>query len=171
MPTTLPVPSRRGPGDGPGHSAKPFLEGWEPPLCSPALLASQPIRSPADLSQHTLLYADTRPTQWQRWFTLAGVPELKPASRLHFDRFSLALQAAMDGLGVVLGPLPMAQQALDSGKLVAPLQQPVVPVRDYCWIAPRAAAGDVAIQAFCQWLDETAANEQRQAGKIGKQDL
>lgn len=169
--TPFDIAIRRGPGDWPGHIAKPFLEEWELPLCSPALLASQPIRSPADLSQHTLLYADTRPTQWQRWFTLAGVPELKPASRLHFDRFSLALQAAMDGLGVVLGPLPMAQQALDSGKLVAPLQQPVVPVRDYCWIAPRAAAGDVAIQAFCQWLDETAANEQRQAGKIGKQDL
>ena len=169
--TPFDIAIRRGPGDWPGHIAKPFMEEWELPLCSPALLAGQPIGHPADLSRHTLLYADTRPTQWQRWFTLAGVPELKPASRLHFDRFSLALQAAMDGLGVVLGPLPMAQQALDSGKLVAPLQQPVVPVRDYCWIAPRAAADDVAIHAFCQWLEETAANEQRHDGKSSKQDL
>ncbi|WP_174874230.1 transcriptional regulator GcvA [Vogesella oryzae] len=148
---------RRGPGDWPGHIAKPFMKEWELPLCSPALLAANPIHSAADLARHTLLYADTRPTAWQRWFTLAGVPDLKPASSLHFDRFSLALQAAIDGVGVVLGPLPMARQAIDSGKLLAPLAAPVVPVRDYCWIAPRAALDDGAIHAFCQWLEQQAA--------------
>lgn len=148
---------RRGPGDWPGHIAKPFLEEWELPLCSPSLLEKLPIRSAADLAQHTLLYADTRPTAWQRWLTLAGVPELKPASTLHFDHFYLALQAAMQGLGVVLGPLPMAQNEIDAGRLIAPLAAPVVPVRDFCWIAPRAAMDDPAIHAFCQWLEQCAA--------------
>jgi len=46
-----------------------------------------------------------------------------------------------------------------------------VPVRDYCWIAPRAAVDDVAIHAFCHWLEETAANEQRNSGKTHKSDL
>lgn len=148
---------RRGPGDWPGHIAKPFLKEWELPLCSPALLAAHPIHTAADLARHALLYADTRPTAWQRWFTLAGVPDLKPASSLHFERFSLALQAAIEGLGVVLGPLPMAQRALEAGQLVAPLAAPVVPVRDYCWVAPRAALDDGAINAFCQWLEQQAA--------------
>lgn len=147
---------RRGPGDWPGHIAKPFMKECEQPLCSPSLLLNHPVQQPSDLAAHTLLYADTKPTAWQRWFTLAGVPELKPASTLHFERFSLALQAAIEGLGVVLGPLPMAQQALDQGKLVAPLGSPVVPVRDYCWIAPRAALDDPAIKAFCRWLEHAA---------------
>ena len=147
---------RRGPGDWPGHIAKPFLEEWELPLCAPTLLKRKPVHSPGDLAAHTLLYADTRPTAWQRWLTLAGVPELKPACSLHFDRFSLALQAAVDGLGVVLGPLPMAQAHIDSGLLLAPLVSPVVPVRDYCWIVPRTAADDATVDAFCRWLEQEA---------------
>ncbi|AXK40625.1 transcriptional regulator GcvA [Crenobacter cavernae] len=154
--TPFDVAIRRGPGDWPGYIAKPFLDEWELPLCSSGLLDKAPIASPADLAAHTLLYADTRPTAWQRWLTLAGVPELKPASTLHFDHFYLALQAAMDGLGVVLGPLPMAQSLIDAGRLVAPLSVPVVPVRDYCWVVPRAAIDDAATNAFCQWLEDCA---------------
>lgn len=150
------VAIRRGPGDWPGHIGKPFLKEWELPLCHPELIRDKPLITPNDLSAHTLLYADTRPTAWQRWLTLAGVPELKPSNTLHFDRFTLALQAAINGLGIVLGPLPMAQQALDEGRLIAPLPQPVVTVRDYCWVAPRAAQNDPTTHTFCQWLENEA---------------
>lgn len=149
---------RRGPGDWPGYISKPFLDEWEIPLCSPALLERHPIRGPADLMHHTLLHADTRPTAWQRWLTLAGVPDLKPAASQQFDHFYLALQAAMDGLGVTLGPLPMMQAEIEAGTLIAPLRGPIVPVRGYCWIAPRAMMNDPAITAFCQWLEGRAAN-------------
>ncbi|MDF0606302.1 transcriptional regulator GcvA [Neisseriaceae bacterium TC5R-5] len=144
---------RRGPGDWPGHLAKPFLKEWELPLCSPQLLDSKPIRTPSDLGQHTLLYADTRPTSWQRWLTLAGVAELKPTASMHFDSFALALQAAINGLGVVLGPIPMANSLLDNAQLLAPLASPLLAVRDYCWIAPRNASSDPGIAAFCDWLE------------------
>ncbi|MDN3577531.1 transcriptional regulator GcvA [Chitinimonas viridis] len=148
---------RRGPGDWPGYISKPFLDEWEIPLCNPALLERHPIREPADLMHHTLLHADTRPTAWQRWLTLAGVPDLKPAASQQFDHFYLALQAAMDGLGVTLGPLPMMQAEIEAGTLIAPLRGPIVPVRGYCWIAPRAMMNDPAITAFCQWLEGRAA--------------
>ncbi|WP_137937938.1 transcriptional regulator GcvA [Chitinivorax sp. B] len=147
---------RRWPGDWPGYIAKPFLEEWELPLCSPTLLARLPVTIPADLARHTLLQADTRPTAWQRWLTLAGVPDLKPARTQHFDHFYLALQAAMDGLGVVLGPLPMMQSEIATGGLIAPLPTPRVPVRGYCWVVPRAMMNDPAIEAFCQWLENSA---------------
>ncbi|SMC23764.1 LysR family transcriptional regulator, glycine cleavage system transcriptional activator [Andreprevotia lacus DSM 23236] len=151
---------RRGPGDWPGYIAKPFLEERELPLCSPALLKRLPLLRPADLANHTLLYADTRPAAWQRWLTLAGVPELKPAATQQFDHFYLALQAAMDGLGITLGPLPMMQGEIDAGRLVVPLAGPVAPLRGYCWIVPRLAMDDPAIGAFCQWLEDVAARLQ-----------
>lgn len=149
---------RRGPGDWPGHVSKPFLEERELPLCAPSLLERLPIHSPQDLAQHTLLQADTRPTAWQRWLTLAGVPELKPAATQQFGHFYLALRAAMNGLGVVLGPLPMMQAELDAGTLVAPLQEPSVVVRGYCWIAPRAAMNDPTIHVLTRWLEQQAAS-------------
>ncbi|MBV8466873.1 MAG: transcriptional regulator GcvA [Burkholderiales bacterium] len=154
--TAFDVAIRRGPGDWPGYIAQPFLDEWELPLCSPALLERQPIASPADLAKHPLLYADTRPTAWQRWFTLAGVPELKAATTQHFDHFYLALQAAMDGMGVVLGPMPMMQAEIDAGTLVAPLPGPSVAVRGYSWVVPRASAKDPAVNAFTQWLERCA---------------
>ena len=77
--TPFDIAIRRGPADWPGYVAKPFLQESEIPLCSPALLTQLPLTRPADLARHTLLHADTRPTAWQRWLTLAGVPDLKPA--------------------------------------------------------------------------------------------
>jgi LysR family glycine cleavage system transcriptional activator len=154
---TFDLAIRRGPGDWPGYYSKPFMQEWEMPLCSPALLAREPINTPADLCRHTLLHADTRPTAWQRWLTLAGVPELKPAATQQFDHFYLALQAAMEGLGVVLGPMPMMQTEVAAGTLITPLESPVVNVRGYCWIAPRAVMNDPAITDFCQWLEDRAA--------------
>lgn len=145
---------RRGPGDWPGYISNPFLEEWELPLCNPKLLGKHIIRSPEDLAHHTLLMADTRPTAWQRWLTLAGVPELKPAGTQQFDHFYLALQGAIDGLGIALGPLPMMQHELEAGTLIAPLASPVVPVRGYCWIMPRSLMNDPAATAFCSWLEE-----------------
>ncbi|UGA37843.1 hypothetical protein JOS77_28505 [Chromobacterium haemolyticum] len=50
------------------------------------------------------------------------------------------MQAAMDGLGVVLGPMPMAQAQIEAGVLLSPLPAPVATVRDYCWVA-RARGG------------------------------
>lgn len=156
---------RRGPGDWRGYISKPFLDEWELPLCSPALLAREPIASPADLARHTLLHADTRPTAWQRWLTLAGVPELRPQATQQFDHFYLALQAAMDGLGVVLGPMPMMQPQLAAGTLIAPLSAPVSPVRGYCWIVPRAMMNDAPITAFCQWLEARSAQMREDGGR------
>lgn len=153
------VAIRRGPGDWPGHIAKPFMKERELPLASPALLARLPVTTPADLARHTLLHADTRPTAWPRWLTLAGVPQLKASSGMHFDRFPLALQAACEGLGVVLGPLPMAEALIRAGQLAAPLAGPVVPVRDYCWIVPRAVSDDATVSAFCLWLEQNGASE------------
>ena len=42
------------------------------PLLSPALLASKPLATVADLAQHTLLHSETRPVSWERWLAAAG---------------------------------------------------------------------------------------------------
>ena len=158
---------RRGPGDWPGHIAKPFLKEWELPMLSPALIQSVPLVTPQDLSQHTLLHADARANAWPRWLTLAGVPGLKPASGLHFDRFSMALQAACEGLGVVLGPLPMAQHLIARGLLVSPWRSPMVPVRDHCWIVPRSSNNDPTVATFCQWLEHSAPDSHKLGQRPG----
>ncbi|HEX7650271.1 MAG TPA: transcriptional regulator GcvA [Noviherbaspirillum sp.] len=147
---------RRGPGDWTGYVAGEFLVEHEIPVCSPALLQRTPLKEPRDLAQHTLLSSVNRAHSWERWLALAGVADLAGARRQQFDHFYLALQAAVDGLGVALGPRPVINDELASGRLVAPLAGPMVRSRAYCWVMPKSRASDPVLKAFCDWLAEEA---------------
>lgn len=59
-----------------------------------------------------------------------------------------------DWLGVALGPLPVIEELLASGKLVTPLPGPLVRVRGYSWVLPLPLAEDPLCADFCAWLEE-----------------
>lgn len=130
-----------------------FLAESEIPVCAPTLLAEHPVRSAQDLMQQTLLHADTRPHAWDRWLNAAGVDASHAMEGLRFDHFYLALQAATDGLGIALGPLPIIADDLASGRLVTPLTGPILPSRSYSWYIASESMDDPAIIAFCTWLE------------------
>lgn len=138
-----------------GIAGAAFLEETEVPVAAPELLASRPVETPADLAQHTLLHADTRPGAWSRWLSAAGAEAVEmDAGRQDFDHFYLALQAASDGLGIALGPLPIIAEEIRTGRLAKALEGPVIPSRPYCWLVPEAQASDPLIEGFCTWLEE-----------------
>ncbi|MFY4698552.1 transcriptional regulator GcvA [Burkholderia glumae] len=147
------VAIRSGPGHWPNRATGHFLDKTLLPVCSPALLKRMPIAQADDLSRHVLLHSDTRPTAWRDWFAAAGTP-LRARKKQSFDHFYLALQAAVDGLGVALGPLPLIDDELAGGRLVLPLDGPRIASRRYWWIAAREAAPPVV--QFCAWLDAQA---------------
>ncbi|MEX0838290.1 MAG: LysR substrate-binding domain-containing protein [Parvibaculum sp.] len=144
-----------------GLTGAAFLAEREIPVAAPSLLDRLPVTSPADLARHTLLHADTRPGAWTRWLDAAGAADVEAqAGRQHFDHFYLALQAASDGIGIALGPLPIVEDDLRAHRLVAPLAGPALPSRPYCWLTPQALASDPAVSGFCAWL-ETQGGEKR----------
>ncbi|WP_186011606.1 transcriptional regulator GcvA [Burkholderia gladioli] len=147
------VAIRSGPGRWPNRASGHFLDETVLPVCSPKLLRQMPIASAEDLARHVLLHSDTRPSAWRDWFAAAGT-QLRARKRQSFDHFYLALQAAVDGLGVALGPLPLLDEELASGRLVAPLAGPRIATRRYWWIAAREASPPVL--KFCAWLDAQA---------------
>jgi LysR family transcriptional regulator, glycine cleavage system transcriptional activator len=159
---------RRGPEDWPGCVAQEFLVEHDIPVCSPALLSRTPIKEPRDLAQHTLLYSDTRPSAWERWFAAAGVPDLVVTSRQQFDHFYLTLQAAIDGLGVALGSQPIIDDEIKAGRLVIPLAGPTVRARGYWWVSPNSRAGDPVLRAFCDWLAREASTDVSSAARAQK---
>ncbi|AMP10184.1 bacterial regulatory helix-turn-helix, lysR family protein [Collimonas arenae] len=150
------VAIRRGPGHWPNCESGEFLEESELPVCSPALEARSPIRQASDLAQHTLLHSDTRPDAWSKWLMSADVAPASCKKRQSFDHFYLALQAAIDGLGVALGPLPLITDELASGRLVTPIAEPVIRARSYWWIVARHQAEVPLIRHFCEWLQQEA---------------
>jgi len=129
----------------------------ELPVCSPAFAAVNPISDPTDLKSLPLLVADTRSGSWDRWFASAGESGVgSDVAVRRFDHFYLALQAAIDGLGVALGPLPLIEEDLAQGRLVAPLSGPKLSALPYCWAVRSSEAEDPAVAQFLVWLEEEA---------------
>jgi LysR family transcriptional regulator, glycine cleavage system transcriptional activator len=141
-----------GPSPQPGWVGTRFLGEALLPMLSPELLAKCPLRQPADLEQHTLLHSATRRRAWMRWLDIAGTPDLKPAGEQVFEHFYFAIQAALAGVGVVMGPLALVIDEVRNGRLVAPISGPVVSSRGYFIYAPAASADAPAVVALRNWL-------------------
>ena len=141
-----------GPARQPGWVGSRFLGEAYLPLLSPGLMKERPLRAPADLVRQTLLHAATRRQMWLRWLTAAGVPDLKPARDQVFEHFYFAIQAAIEGLGVAMGPLVLVGDELREGRLLAPIKEPVIRTRGYFVYAPETSSEAPAVTALRQWL-------------------
>jgi LysR family transcriptional regulator, glycine cleavage system transcriptional activator len=132
--------------------SQPFMTETIVPICHVDLL-ERGLRTPADLARHTLIGYATEPYAWASWLEGAGVPDLKPASVLGFEQMYFALQAAAEGLGVVLVPLFLVADDILGGRLCAPLGTLAAKERRY-YASTAPISGDTpALQAaFSDWL-------------------
>ena len=93
-----------------------------------------------------------RDSAWARWFSAAGAPGLVPVRHLELDHTYLQLQAAVDGLGVALGSLPLIEADIAAGRLVCPLAAPELRDDDYQLVIAEDRRRDPAIKAFRSWI-------------------
>lgn len=108
----------------PPHSRELLADAFAP-LASPAFLAAHPkLATPADVAQSQLIHSPWKDAQglgianWQDWFMAFGEGITAPRGILTFNSVGHALQEAIEGNGIVLGSLAVAQDALATGKLV-----------------------------------------------------
>ena len=144
---------RGGPDTFYGYSMQLFLSEERLPVCSPALLQRLPLRTPDDLREHTLLHTSSLPRLWPDWLARARISALRPAATLTFDHFYLTLQAAIDGIGIAMGPTALVSDDLATGRLVAPFAGPRLPSRSYCTYVPDGRSADDVIVLFRSWLE------------------
>lgn len=90
------------------------------PLCSPTLLRGpNALRDIGDLANHTLIESRLSLFTWAMWLD-AQKGSIRNMRQLLFDNTSLALQAAVYGLGITLEGDFLASAELASGSLVTP---------------------------------------------------
>ena len=144
---------RSGLGRWPGLKADLIAQESLSPVCSPAVAAGPPpLHTPSDLRRVELLH-DEPGSAWRHWCEHAGVAGIDlQAGRASFDDASLALQAAVDGQGVVLGRLMLAADDLAAGRLVQPFDITLPNDYSYWLVYPRAAAERPDVAAFRGWL-------------------
>jgi LysR family glycine cleavage system transcriptional activator len=145
---------RGGPDTFYGYAMRPFLTEERLPVGSPALLRRVPLRAPGDLRHHTLLHTSSLPRLWPDWLAKAQVPALRPAAVLTFDHFYLSVQAAIDGIGIAMGPTALVSHDLAAGRLITPFDAPRLPSRSYCTYVPEGKAANELVGLFCAWLEQ-----------------
>jgi LysR family glycine cleavage system transcriptional activator len=166
---------RFGEGDYPGLEAVKLVEGRVVPVCSPDLLdADPPLREPADLRHHTLIHTKwgggyTDP-DWGEWLRSAGLNDIDARRGPQFNQTAHALEAAMQGQGVVLTMEVLIGQDLARGGLVKPfdLTGAGTKTRTYWIVAPPAKMKQPRVRAFRDWLlDEMAATREEREVAAG----
>ncbi|NPT61273.1 LysR family transcriptional regulator [Paraburkholderia sp. 5N] len=102
--------------DRPGVVTVPL--GREPlvPMCSPALLERAATVEQL-VQQATLIDSPLSRVTWRDWFEANAMP-MPERPRPSFDRAALAISAAVDGMGLVLESVRLAERELARGELV-----------------------------------------------------
>jgi LysR family glycine cleavage system transcriptional activator len=143
------VAIRGGQAPLPGCVSVPFMTELILPVCDATLAERGRLRSPADLAAQTLISYATEPYPWAEWLDAAGEPGLRPAGALRFEQMFFALQAAAEGLGVVLVPVFLAIDDILAGRLCAPFGALAARRRRY-WA--HAARRTPPVEALIGWL-------------------
>jgi DNA-binding transcriptional LysR family regulator len=153
---------RHGPASLAGPNALRLFGERVFPVCSPKLLKKLPLRTPAELKNHTLLQYDDPDARhpwlhWKTWLEVAGIADLKPAGTLTFSGYEQIIPAAVAGHGIALGRSPLLKDLLAAKELVAPFKSSADPARAYFAVVSKNAAGRPEVADFVAWLREEAA--------------
>jgi len=134
-----------------GLTVIPLGEDTIAPMCAPAMAAH--IRSPVDLHAVTLIESEHCRLRWPDWFEANGAAPPTPRGP-RFDRSSLSLAAAADGIGVALDSVRLAERELRDGRLVLPLagQTRDLAMIGHRLVYPAGADRKPALARFTRWL-------------------
>ncbi len=128
------------------------------PVCSPRFLQQTGTpRASADLARMALIHDDMQAGQadvpnWADWFARAGVNGVDASRGLRLNSADHALEAAVEGAGVLLAIEILALDDIRDGRLVVPVDLRVHARRAFYFVCPRAYERRAHVQAFRQWI-------------------
>ncbi|MGR3621661.1 LysR substrate-binding domain-containing protein [Pseudophaeobacter sp.] len=156
----------RGDGSWPGYEAQLLFGETVFPVCSPGYLARQ-NHAPkiSELPELDLIEVTSSHAEWMTWKTWFSHQEVAdpPLDRaVAFNTYPLAIQAALDGFGVVLGWGHLVDHLLASGELVRPTGEAAVRTQSgYYLLTNKSHKGFPERQIVKDWLVEQSAQRKR----------
>ena len=138
---------------GTRHEHQALLVERLRPMCSPSLAADLDLRTPRDLTRATLIHSKNALT-WQDYFRRIEQPDIGSTRELWIDRSAMAIEAAVEGFGVVLESQILTEREILDGRLVAPFDEAGcgVEVASYFLVKPKGGARGTRHVAFERWL-------------------
>lgn len=139
----------------------PFMTELFLPICHVDLIGTTQKPDPEILSKHTLISYSTKKDAWHEWSTAAGFPELPATSNLEFEHLYFAIQAATEGLGIVIAPLSHVFDDILAGNLIAPFGLHAARRVPHLASFVNTPSVDPVVQAFVEWLQEQGRDTER----------
>jgi LysR family glycine cleavage system transcriptional activator len=127
------------------------------PVCSARLLKSGPkLQRPEDLRRHTVIRTSSFALrdEWPMWLEAAGIPDLEFADEITCDLLLPSIQAAADGLGVVMGRTAVVNADIKAGLLVEPFNIRLPSAAGYHVVSPAGRASNPMVKVFRDWVLE-----------------
>jgi LysR family glycine cleavage system transcriptional activator len=159
------VAIRNATGPFPGLWARKFLSIETLPVVAPRLIEQYgPLNTPADLARFPIIHDDSLgrmfglPT-WVDWLKAAGAENLDLGRGLHFSSADHAIEAALEGAGVLLAPKALALDDVRLGRLVMPFGLTISSNRSFHVVCPEGHETRPKVAAFCAWVLEEAAKQ------------
>jgi LysR family glycine cleavage system transcriptional activator len=128
------------------------------PVCSPRLVETRgPFRSPKALKDVPLIHDDSLAGRlgmpgWADWLGAAGVDGIDVSRGLRFSSADHALDATVEGAGVLLTHIVLAYDDLRTGRLVAPFRLALGSGRAYCFVCAKRRQDHPNVKAFRDWI-------------------
>ena len=151
-----------GDGQWPNTQSDRLFTDQTEPVCSPAFLAMYAPESqhPESLLRQRLLLSRYRRNDWSDWLEVNQLTSMSVDSkRMSFGSSILALQAAVDGLGIVIGQTRLLASDFETGRLLRPFAgtrwKPLRSDRAYYLLRPLHQRESNKTWAFREWLLQT----------------
>jgi LysR family glycine cleavage system transcriptional activator len=165
------VSIRYGAGDYEGVVSELLAEEDVSPVCSPELLhGDHPLLSPGDLKYQRLIHDNFR-IDWATWLRAAGLDDINPESGVRFDSAAYAVEAAVQGEGVLLGRSALVSADLAAGRLVRPFDLTLKSRWNYYVVYPEGALRHRKVRAFRDWLFSEMATSERVSAPIPREGM
>lgn len=141
---------RRGRGDWRDLHAELLFRDELVLACAPVLAAR--IAQPADVLGEKLLQSMIAPTSWETWLGALGLSLGEHSRVIPMANAALCLQAAVQGLGLVVTQRAYLASEFASGLLVQPLPQVAASEDGYYLVCEMAKAHRRPYLQFSRWL-------------------
>ncbi len=155
----------RGEGNWPGFEARLLFGETVFPVCAPSYLENHvTIPDTAELTKHALIEVSNNHAEWLNWKTWLKAKGHDPDTVRHstfVNTYPLAIQAAIDGLGVALGWGHLVDHHIQAGNLVRLLGMENVRTNSgYYLLTPQGRISAPETDIVAHWLlGESAARK------------
>jgi len=128
------------------------------PVCNPQVIEpshkvtkSNHFIKPFKLSEYTWLHANSEQSDWKLWLEFIGSKELAGKKNQQFATLDQSMNAAIQGFGIAIGDITLADQDVQLGRLARVSQDTVFSGNGYFFLQPKSRQ-NTSLTTLIEWL-------------------